>query len=164
MGDVFSQADKVIVWLGELTHEERTKAGSTAIQVLERINFNFYQQSQKWMGLYVQFSKVRGETVLRRLVNGASIDQVSWKPVQTLLSRPWFHRLWVYQEVANAKHVVVAYDTAEMPWTELSGALSYLSYHNWIRSTSIRYLPMLARMWWQWRRHVIRLFPNPYSR
>ncbi|OCK91705.1 uncharacterized protein K441DRAFT_486572, partial [Cenococcum geophilum 1.58] len=45
--------------------------------------------------------------VIRKLLEGAILKELDWQPLINLLHRSWFHRLWVIQEVANAKCAVV---------------------------------------------------------
>ncbi|KAI1428568.1 heterokaryon incompatibility protein-domain-containing protein [Xylaria sp. FL1777] len=43
-----------------------------------------------------------------------TIDEVNEQEIITLLKRPWFQRIWVLQEVAAARHVLIKYGHAEM--------------------------------------------------
>lgn len=124
MGDVFSEADRVVVWLGEATADIRAAFWNiAAIHSIFRRQTKVEKQQSLWF---------RGESkhVLRRTVNGSFLGNIDWEPIRNLLQRSWFHRLWVVQEVANAKRAVVVCGDAEIPWSLLSGALRYLTDNN----------------------------------
>jgi hypothetical protein len=122
MGDVFSEANRVIVWLGEETPDVQV-----AFKTLSNIHFDSWNQkrSVRYPPLWVQ---VPGQPILRT-VNGTYLHRIDWQPVKNLLHRPWFHRMWVYQEVANANRVVVVCGKRMIPWSKVSGALEYLIHH-----------------------------------
>jgi hypothetical protein len=82
MGDVYSRAEQVLVWLGA-----RTPTSTAAFR---------FMQSKRGLAWPDGWNKL-DKSELR------GIDSVF-----SLLERPWFRRLWVIQEVALSPHVVVA--------------------------------------------------------
>jgi len=104
MGEVYSLAEQVVVWLGNATRKSRVAFGfmqskrgvdwpwPTALS-LERHGLD--QQTQK------QKHKSRGKQR-----GGISVDGI--EAVFRLLERTWFRRLWVIQEVALSSKVIVA--------------------------------------------------------
>lgn len=129
MGDVFSKAARVIIWLGEETHDVRD-----AFDVIRKLRFYFWRQyswQQETPRLYrrVKWSKAWNEPILRREVEGAILEELDWQPLIDLLHRPWFHRLWVVQEVVNANRAVILCGGQEIPWSIVSSALWDLKNH-----------------------------------
>ena len=57
------------------------------------------------------------------------MKELDWQPLINLPHRSWFHRLWVIQEVANAKCAVVLCGGQKIPWSVVSSALWDLKSH-----------------------------------
>ena len=51
--------------------------------------------------------------------NLPSLDDAFWPALTKLCSRPWFHRLWTYQEAVLARKCVVMCGSQTMDWTDL---------------------------------------------
>ena len=79
MGDIFRHAHKVVIWLGKATVE---------------IDF-----LMRWLR-EVKKQNLSGATL------GNTEEQLR-KGMQTLLQRPWFSRVWIIPEVANARSAIV---------------------------------------------------------
>lgn len=92
MCKIYSQAEEVIVWLGQATRETNTLFES--LQRLQEHSFLYghghrHWDLAKWKELWLSVpkdsdSELRGGLFL-------------------LLKRPWFKRVWILQEIANAK-------------------------------------------------------------
>ncbi|KAF2159517.1 hypothetical protein M409DRAFT_29991 [Zasmidium cellare ATCC 36951] len=114
MGDIFSGARKVLVWLG-----------------------GHYDDSRKGMQLADQLLRVcRGQglttldrTQLRRY-GMPEVGNTKWKALEGVLLRPWFYRTWVVQEVVlNANvELTLGDDVARcsITWDELEDVVSLL--------------------------------------
>ena len=129
MGDVFSRAARVIIWLGEETQDI-----GDAFHVIRKLRFYFWRQyswRQETPRLFrrVKWSKAWNELVIRREDEEAILKEFDWQPLINLLHRSWFHRLWVIQEVANAKCAVVQCGGQKIPWSVVSSALWDLKSH-----------------------------------
>lgn len=97
MGSIYNKAERVIIWLGEATYEtdyimryikrlerEREKRGT--FNGLDRED---KQLEQIWSSMIGKLNDAQRDLLIRGL--------------QTLLHREWFKRVWVIQEVANAR-------------------------------------------------------------
>jgi hypothetical protein len=42
-----------------------------------------------------------------------------WKAITDLLSVPWFHRIWIIQEVAVARKMTLVYGDRSVLWDDL---------------------------------------------
>jgi len=92
MCKIYSQAEEVIVWLGQATRETNTLFES--LQRLQEHSFLYghghrHWDLAKWKELWLSVPK-DSDSELR---DGLFL----------LLSRPWFKRVWILQEIANAK-------------------------------------------------------------
>lgn len=128
MGDVFSKADNVIIWLGNESDDS-----GTAFNALNKLYFNYYKKSRiskSPLSEKIATGSIPTVDVLESLPPKSALTDREWEALKNLLHRPWFHRLWVYQEAANAKSAVFKCGGAEIPWDNLSKALAYLSHYD----------------------------------
>ncbi|KAL3305603.1 het domain protein [Colletotrichum asianum] len=93
MAEVFARASCVIVWLESVTgdhlvDDESEADGRRAIRALE--------------------------AAASRSMNAPPIEEHDRLAVEKLLGRPWFRRVWVVQEVAAARHVLILCRAAEI--------------------------------------------------
>lgn len=102
MGQIFSNATTVLVWLGEEDFETARA-------------FAFVRQ----MGAFEAFESVPDNSRHR---NPEALSDRIW--FLKLLQRPWFSRRWVIQEVALAQKIVVHCGGHMMPWEDLSTTIS----------------------------------------
>jgi len=49
-------------------------------------------------------------------------DAEAWEALRILLTRPWFSRVWVFQELVLARHVRVVYSGRALPWRLVASA------------------------------------------
>lgn len=100
MGNIFSEAEKVIVWLGE-EKENSDKAIKFIPNVLDLDAAPSLATDQK----YIE----------------------DWDSFFNLLRRPWFSRRWVIQEIAFAQTAWVYCGSKKIPWDEFVDAVSLFS-------------------------------------
>ncbi|KAH7235451.1 hypothetical protein BKA59DRAFT_444431 [Fusarium tricinctum] len=101
MAEIYAKARSVIIWLGEAT-----AAGSE--EALEEIRVAAANAS-----------------------NGVEISMPEEEPILEILKLPWFKRVWVLQEVAAARHVLVKFGRVEIDGYAFCTGLDALelSYH-----------------------------------
>jgi ankyrin repeat protein len=87
MGDIYKHAEKVIVWLGHGTVD--TDVAMDIIGQLHSLVVRRGHSLESWN----HYSDSLSSTLKNRMLAG----------VLDLLKRPWFRRVWVLQEVANAR-------------------------------------------------------------
>ncbi|RYO19167.1 hypothetical protein AA0111_g10544 [Alternaria arborescens] len=92
MCKIYSQAEEVVVWLGEATQETDVLMGS--LQQLENHSSIYGYKRSHWdLSQWTTFW----------LLDSKGPDVQLRKGLNLLLSRPWFRRVWILQEIANAK-------------------------------------------------------------
>ncbi|RYN79389.1 hypothetical protein AA0120_g10711 [Alternaria tenuissima] len=92
MCKIYSQAEEVVVWLGQATQETDVLMGS--LQQLENhSSIHGYKRSHWDLSQWTTFW----------LLDSKGPDVELRKGLNLLLSRPWFRRVWILQEIANAK-------------------------------------------------------------
>ncbi|KAA8632196.1 hypothetical protein SMACR_12771 [Sordaria macrospora] len=108
MAKIYAKASRVIVWLGE------EAAGSD--QALEEIRIAAKRDQAP------EEIRIAAELSTRGLDNKAGI--------LTLLQRPWFQRIWVLQEVAAARHILIKCGFAEIDGFAFCSGLNALNLSN----------------------------------
>lgn len=113
MKNIYEGAKGVVVWLGE---------GTRNSQIALRLVDQFVEATLKSL-------KDSEQLTLRKLVaNGLSGSHMKngIAPLKDLLRRPWFHRIWVVQEVAVAGKVTIMCGHDETSWDCLVAVLTLL--------------------------------------
>ncbi|KAK1775993.1 heterokaryon incompatibility protein-domain-containing protein, partial [Copromyces sp. CBS 386.78] len=124
MVKIYAKANRVIVWLGE------EAAGSD--QALEEIRIAAKRDQAP------EEIRITAELSTRPLDNKAGI--------LTLLQRSWFQRIWVLQEVAAARHILIKCGSAEIDGFAFCSGLNALNLSNelpadlWAQILSVTYL------------------------
>ncbi|KAF2245420.1 HET-domain-containing protein [Trematosphaeria pertusa] len=103
MGHVFENAKCVLVWLGRDT-------GNVAEDCFELIR----DTTDYFDKMFLQNDReVRRIPALTRPYP-ICVDEERWRNVRTLLSLPWFHRVWIIQEAAVAKECIMFWGAAKI--------------------------------------------------
>ena len=115
MAAVYSMASRVIVWLGP-----ESQNSTLAIHALDRLSS---QSRVDWHNLEMT-SISTGERITRAV---DPFDDETWKSVEHLLRRPWFERLWIWQEVRLAREAYLFCGNKGVPWESVRRAILYLT-------------------------------------
>ncbi|KAJ8116079.1 hypothetical protein OPT61_g2429 [Boeremia exigua] len=102
MGAIYSQARQVLIYLGKL---EPSVEG--AIDSIRRLDQKF--KFAYWSLLAYKLMRVVDE----------DRDKIYWKPIISLLNRPWFQRTWVVQETVLARKAQVVCGNQSITWAKL---------------------------------------------
>ncbi|KAI8623908.1 heterokaryon incompatibility protein-domain-containing protein [Xylariaceae sp. FL1651] len=119
MSGIFSQAKRVVVWLGEDTLDVR---GAFSV----RPSRGYFLGPE---GIALRQSKweLKQSNFDCTMDNAAvSLSDGNLLPLIRLLERPWFRRLWVLQEAALAKEVILHCGKKRASWDEFSSILNQL--------------------------------------
>src|SRR5690242_11490104 len=121
MGKIYSQADRVVFWLGRST--EQTDILMRSLKWLEHEKYaraHSHQESTD-EGLPIRQLPTRHDTIdqIPTLLDSQYRDLERLRHQQRigmeeLLSRPWFQRVWILQEVVNARKAIVACGSMEV--------------------------------------------------
>ena len=106
MGDIYSQADKVHVWLGE---EEKDDSEL----------FNFFHAIGDWK------RKELNEATLEKLLQ-KSFGETSRSSIRRFFAKPWFLRRWIIQEIIRSKHAEIRCGRLKIDWPVFVKALRLL--------------------------------------
>jgi hypothetical protein len=100
MGKIYGDAEKVHVWLGMDTPDDRVPSAFAVLQDLARDEL-----------LLTKLEEGQESKELRR---GLLVNEV--EPLSLLLSRPWFRRRWILQAVALAQDVTIHCGLYKLAW------------------------------------------------
>ncbi|KAI1430263.1 heterokaryon incompatibility protein-domain-containing protein [Xylaria sp. FL1777] len=116
MADIYAKASRVVVYLGE--GDEYSDAAMDVIaSILDPPDYKSTPSSDY------------NETTLINILSTASD-----KCVASLFRRPWFSRIWVLQEIANAQSATAYCGGRELPWESFRDFVHYNTTTKWIKS------------------------------
>ncbi|KAM0798112.1 heterokaryon incompatibility protein-domain-containing protein [Usnea florida] len=111
MADIFGLADRVVVWLGP---EKDNSA--RVLHLLWDLSADMIISAFNWTDFYTFIP--------------CSIDDT--RSIDALISRPWFSRLWVWQEIGLARNnPIVVCGTDTIPWASFRRAIFCLEHKAW---------------------------------
>lgn len=123
MGKIYSSAQGVIVWLGPVaTNDLHLRA------VLGAMQFQFASGNSFTATLFDYMCSV---ITLIHEQSGETIDaeNLVLDAVHYIISRPWFSRLWVVQELALAQRATIRIGAFNLPWEPFESFMKWLPDH-----------------------------------
>ncbi|KAL8885424.1 MAG: hypothetical protein Q9215_006728 [Flavoplaca cf. flavocitrina] len=114
MARIYTDARRVIVWLGEHENESRL-----AMQLLQDYAITFPETLQDESRYAV--TNFSGDTLLQ-LPHG-QVNDPSWQALSNLFDRQYFRRRWVLQELALGNAIYVLCGEDSVPWSALAGVV-----------------------------------------
>lgn len=116
MSDVYSQATRVLVWLGGAT--ETLQSLLPSLGTARAIIAVGHEQAQSGQAK-------DGEGSSRDIHD--ELLRYDWQPLYDLLVKPWFTRKWVVQEVSLAKQVIMYCADVSFPFETLGEIVQLLT-------------------------------------
>ena len=120
MAAVFSMASRVIVWLGP-----ESQNSTLALRGIDRLGS---QLRVDWATRYITL--VSAGEIITRFVD--PFDDGTWKSVGDLLNRPWFDRLWIWQEVRLAREAYLLCGNEGVPWESVRKVILHLQQSTYV--------------------------------
>ncbi len=116
MGDIYRSARQTTIWLGP---EEDDSC--LAIETLDHLASKF---TVDWSTVTIAATGGNRDDVEQDKT--LSVDTKQLSSIRRLLERPWFERLWVWQEVRLARSAVVVCGLAFLHWDRFRDACYFL--------------------------------------
>lgn len=120
MGEIYSNASKVVVWLGRDDSNSMPFVKETLAKLdqLDRCvrETAENEQTDTAILLQAQLDEFLGMFGLMDL------DPGQWASLRSLYRRRWFERLWIIQEAALAKDIEVLCGSTTLTWGEIASA------------------------------------------
>ena len=102
MRDIYREAEQVVIWLGQGTTESDLVMDSMK-QLHEnvvKVEGDWRRSAELWMHPWPVIQPTRGD--VHTYQNARQLEGL-----EALLRRPWFGRIWILQEIANARVATV---------------------------------------------------------
>jgi ankyrin repeat protein len=107
MGDIYNRAERVLFYLGRPTKATQIVMESLA-KLKKRCDLNWERDDKRW--------EIVWDGVKHGLIRQHSgIHKTLRQGIRYLLDQPWFSRVWILQEVANARAAWVYCGTKHIP-------------------------------------------------
>ncbi|KAL8761948.1 MAG: hypothetical protein Q9184_001986 [Pyrenodesmia sp. 2 TL-2023] len=120
MGDIYTSAEKVVIWLGPEEHAS-DRAIEALGQLASKIKF-------EWISWKISAANpLDAGTDWLDLSKPAPFSDDTYQSIGLLFKRAWFYRLWIWQEVCLAKHAEISCGDSVMAWTSFTKAVLCLS-------------------------------------
>ncbi|PMD17916.1 hypothetical protein NA56DRAFT_648340 [Hyaloscypha hepaticicola] len=117
MADIFSKATRVVVWLGPAS-EDSSMAIAFFNTICSKVTIDWQTYS---------FQSTSAGTWWADVSIPKSLDQAQSNSISSLLSRSWFERLWIWQEVRlPSGDTIVKCGHQEIRWSSVCQAILYL--------------------------------------
>ncbi|KAK7217168.1 hypothetical protein V2G26_005171 [Clonostachys chloroleuca] len=124
MGEIFKHAQRVIAWLG-LSDEHSHLAIQTLKQCADYIDFSNEEEAMLANKINL---KPEAAALVTDMETNLPLSPQQWTSLEALLSRSWFRRLWVRQEILLAnKDTIAMVGKDSIPFLHFSGAIDLLS-------------------------------------
>lgn len=114
MAAVYSMASQVIIWLGP-----ESQNSTLALRAIDHVGS---QLQVDWFSRKITLDST-GETIAPII---DPFNSETWKSVGALLRRPWFERLWIWQEARLAREAYLFCGNEGVPWESVRRAILYL--------------------------------------
>jgi Heterokaryon incompatibility protein (HET) len=120
MGEIYASAENVVVWLGEEDADTRI-----ALPLIAHLFDNVTSGNDLVANCssYLSFNDAKFYEEIKH----EPLTTIQWKSIGEVLTRTWFRRLWVVQELVLAKEASVLCGGYVLPWD----CLLSLSYCLW---------------------------------
>lgn len=118
----YTEASGVIVWLGTDSSEHD---GQLCLKFLKNLAQEIFNNRYQLRFRGVNPESWRSEVVIYKTIT-RYLDNEEKHIVDWFLSRPWFRRRWIIQEVVLARKVVVHCGSSTISWPEFELALTEL--------------------------------------
>ena len=123
MADIYRFADRTIIWLGP-----EANSSTLAVQTLKDLGSKV---TADWENLEcIPITKDAHEaSYLANTYAHLPFNYEQWMSISAFIERPWFDRLWIWQEVRLARHAEVVCGSDTIMWNHLRAAILCLYLH-----------------------------------
>ena len=139
MGELYSKAEKVFVWLGE--EEVYAKYAMAFIDsFIPNLQALMHSEGHDDYSFY----DVRDQSLWYPRTGGEPISKEKWHALATFFERAWFTRAWTFQEVVLAGEVVMYCGSTRIDYNRFRDLLEYLDLSGYESSPQVKDLGLLT--------------------
>ncbi|CAH0051115.1 unnamed protein product [Clonostachys solani] len=140
MPEIYSQAKCVLVWLGisdDPVHGRVPPSVAGSIQEALQMIPEFNPEDAS--GMVATIQALHQDSQRLREQGKPNLLDHDWLPLASLLSRPWFRRKWMIQEISLAKEVLVHVGKEiQFPWLDLAQLMFSIGVLNMDRAADLQ--------------------------
>jgi hypothetical protein len=118
MGKIYSMADRVVVWLGEVDSAQ-TEGVEEIVQHIANHIRNFIHEGG------FDESGLHGHEALQ--IPDDYINTTAREVLRLLYDNPWFYRIWCVQEIVLAKDATMLWGEHELSWADVGMIAAWLN-------------------------------------
>jgi len=127
MGDIYANADAVIIWLGKA--DNNTREAFTLISAIGLASNKADEELSLTPASFV-FNDPRLYALTDPVIQPLDLRQ--WGLIMELFDRTWFTRVWVLQEVVLAKNIEVFCGPVTLNYSILADFAAFMIFSGWI--------------------------------
>jgi Heterokaryon incompatibility protein (HET) len=131
MGDIYSIAARVLVWLGEEDDDSKI-----AVIFMEKLLPKFEAVVRNDNGDVHDFSYSFSHPDIYHKLGIETIPMDIWDGLAEFFERRWFLRVWTFQEALLQEKLIIYCGTKRISWRRLEALLCYLERVDWRCSLS----------------------------
>ncbi|CAM1505839.1 Fc.00g114760.m01.CDS01 [Cosmosporella sp. VM-42] len=170
MATLYQQAECVFAWLGMEDEDPAFRALRPVIHEINRLGQDPSFKQGTIFSTLADFTWLSGHPDLckndvlisrdPKIQNIPTLFNARWSAINTLLSRKYWTRVWIFQEAVLAKRLILACPTSAMVFTDLGTVAIFLENLQWY----LRHLPvakpnLLGSAVWYFLRDIINWSP-----
>ncbi|KAH8651303.1 heterokaryon incompatibility protein-domain-containing protein [Xylariales sp. PMI_506] len=123
MDRIYSRAERVDIWLGELTSAKRVAPLITNMAALS--DFDHIYKVKKSRDPHLA---VNADEWIVQQYDLPSLRDSIWKDVISFFKRRWFNRVWIIQEIALCRDAAVLLGADTLPWADVVNSMLFLRF------------------------------------
>jgi hypothetical protein len=118
MGKIYSMAERVMVWLGEVESSQAEGVSHTVSSIADRV-----RKAREEKGSAE--NNLQGYHCLQ--IQGNYNDTTTRTVLKRLFDMPWFSRIWCIQEIVLAKDAIMLWGEHELSWADVGTTAAWIS-------------------------------------
>lgn len=133
---IFQEARRVTVWLGE--EDQFTEDALALIEHISSLAGNAWESIGYTDFFRGDWHKSTGKQ--------PPLSYYHWLGFLAFITRPWFRRAWIIQELAMSKSAVLVCGRKTIPWSQLNTTLHFLKKKRWYHHLSTEKMQHIAEV------------------
>jgi len=137
IGDIYTAACSTIIWLGEESGEVKMAFGSLRRFAIAWDSLEPDPPASKDEPDFI--TRNRAERVLQAAFGRN--QAAAFRHIWALLSRPWFTRKWIIQELVKSQTPLMVAGRIALPWALLAGWMNFVRWCPNLKEVFMRFCP-----------------------
>jgi hypothetical protein len=126
MRRIFSQASRVVVWLGR-DRGENLHLAVKAINLIYQRYLEYAESQNLSLTDCMSFKHFESIQIAKNSSLDNAFDNETWSSISHFFARQWFERIWCVQEIILAQQGILLLDICQIPWECVGTAAAILT-------------------------------------